>query len=104
MLFFYDGFLFIELWVACEWSCVVRSPSHLSSALTPPPSIRFNLLIIFTSMGFVAHSPPNYAAAQTSLGVPFGPVTTELFSSLPLFNRVSWFNRIKLDQMTMYPG
>jgi len=52
-------------------------------------AVWFNLLIIFTSMGFVAHSPPNYAAAQTSLGVPFGPVTTELFSTLPLFNRVN---------------
>jgi len=47
------------------------------------------LLIIFTSMGFIAHSPPNFAAAESSLGVPFGPVTTELFSTLPLFNLVN---------------
>lgn len=52
-------------------------------------AVWFNLLIIFTSMGFVAHSPPNYVAAEMSLGVPFGPITTTLFSSLPLFNRVN---------------
>ena len=52
---------------------------------------RLNLLIIFTSMGFVAHSPPNFAAAQTSLGVPPGPIVTELFAHLPLFSQVSRF-------------
>jgi hypothetical protein len=42
-------------------------------------------------MGFVAHSPPNFLAAQSSLGVPPGPIVTELFAHLPLFNQVSRF-------------
>ena len=42
-------------------------------------------------MGFVAHSPPNFAAAQSSLGVGPGPIMTELFASLPLFSQVSRF-------------
>ena len=54
-----------------------------------PYIYRLNLLIIFTSMGFVAHSPPNFLAAQTSLGVPPGPIVTELFAHLPLFSQVS---------------
>lgn len=44
-------------------------------------------------MGFVAHSPPNFLAAQTSLGVPPGPIVTELFAHLPLFNQVSSFQK-----------
>jgi hypothetical protein len=57
---------------------------------------RINLLIIFTSMGFVAHSPPNFAAAKSSLGVSQGPIVTELFARLPLFSQVSRpeFNKI----------
>jgi len=50
--------------------------------------IRLNLLIIFTSMGFVAHSAPNYAAAKTSLGVDPGPVVTTKFGTLPLYSQV----------------
>lgn len=52
-------------------------------------AVWFNLLIIFISMGVVAHSPPNYKAALQSLGVPQGPVVTERFGSLPLYNRVN---------------
>ncbi|KAJ7155372.1 transmembrane amino acid transporter protein-domain-containing protein [Mycena crocata] len=52
-------------------------------------AVWFNLLIIFTSMGFVAHSPPNFAAAMSSLGVPEGPVETQLFAKLPLFSQVN---------------
>lgn len=48
-----------------------------------------NLAIIFMVMGFVAHSPPNFGAALTSLGVPEGPVVTELFVNLPLYYRVN---------------
>ena len=58
---------------------------------------RLNLVIIFTSMGFVAHSPPNFAAAQTSLGVPPGPIVTELFAHLPLFSQVSRFRVVIKD-------
>ncbi|KAJ6591491.1 transmembrane amino acid transporter protein-domain-containing protein [Mycena vulgaris] len=48
-----------------------------------------NILIIFTSMGFVAHSPPNFAAALSSLGVPEGPVETKLFTDNPLSAQVN---------------
>jgi hypothetical protein len=50
---------------------------------------RINLSIIFISMAFVAHSPPNFDAAAKSLGVPEGPVVTEKFVHLPLFSKVS---------------
>ena len=49
---------------------------------------RINLSIIFISMGFVAHSPPNFDAALKSLGVPEGPVQTQAFGNLPLFSQV----------------
>jgi amino acid permease len=52
-------------------------------------AVWLNLLIIFTSMGFVSHSAPNYAAALTSLGVPFGPVVTIKFAVQPLFSQVN---------------
>ncbi|KAH9484608.1 N amino acid transport system protein [Psilocybe cubensis] len=52
-------------------------------------AVWINLLIIFTSMGFVAHSPPNVGAAATSLGVdPTLPVQTAKFTSIPLFDKV----------------
>uniref|UniRef100_A0A0W0FFB4 Amino acid transporter transmembrane domain-containing protein n=1 Tax=Moniliophthora roreri TaxID=221103 RepID=A0A0W0FFB4_MONRR len=52
-------------------------------------AVWLNLLIIFTSMGFVAHSPPNFASAQASFGVEPGPVMTSAFVSLPLFAKVN---------------
>jgi len=39
-------------------------------------------------MGFVAHSPPNFDAAEKSLGVTEGPVVTQAFGHLPLFSQV----------------
>lgn len=48
-----------------------------------------NLLIIFISMGFVAHSPPNFAAAQNAFGITAGPIHTAKFVSLPLFAKVN---------------
>ncbi|KAF8803159.1 amino acid transporter-like protein [Phlegmacium glaucopus] len=52
-------------------------------------SVWLNLLIIFVSMGFIAHSTPNFAAAQKSLGVSPGPVVTKAFTKLPLFTKVN---------------
>jgi hypothetical protein len=53
-------------------------------------AVWINLIIIFTSMGFVAHSLPNYAAAASSLGVMMGPVKTTLFAGgIPLFQQVN---------------
>lgn len=77
---------------------MAREQCSLVCGTTPLPSkeiavrlilaIRINLLIIFISMGFVAHSPPNFAAAQQSLGVMPGPVITQKFTHLPLFSKV----------------
>ncbi len=55
-------------------------------------------------MGFVAHSPPNFGAALTSLGVPEGPIVTELFVSLPLYYRVSWahYRPVGTKQLTTH--
>ncbi|KAF9063690.1 transmembrane amino acid transporter protein-domain-containing protein [Rhodocollybia butyracea] len=52
-------------------------------------AVWLNLLIIFTSMGFVAHSPPNFASALSSFNIPEGPVMTAKFVSLPLFDKVN---------------
>ncbi|KIL60799.1 hypothetical protein M378DRAFT_83314 [Amanita muscaria Koide BX008] len=52
-------------------------------------AVWINLAIIFISMGFVAHSPPNFAAAASSLGVEAGPVVTAKYVSLPLYNQIN---------------
>ena len=48
-----------------------------------------NIVVIFLSVGFVAHSMPNYASANAAYGIPKAPVVTELFSTFPLYERVS---------------
>ncbi|KAI5474314.1 amino acid transporter [Pseudohyphozyma bogoriensis] len=52
-------------------------------------SVWLNLLLIFLSMGFVAHSPPNYAAAYAASGVMEGPVEVTAVVSLPVFSQVN---------------
>ncbi|KAK7037552.1 hypothetical protein VNI00_011044 [Paramarasmius palmivorus] len=52
-------------------------------------AVWLNLTIIFTSMGFVAHSPPNFAAAKASFGLDPAPVMKSAFVSLPLFAKVN---------------
>ncbi|KAF8735056.1 hypothetical protein AX14_002816 [Amanita brunnescens Koide BX004] len=52
-------------------------------------AVWINLAIIFISMGFVAHSPPNYTAAASSLGVSQGPVVTAKFVDLPLYLKMN---------------
>lgn len=52
-------------------------------------AVWMNLLIIFTSMGFVAHSPPNFASALSSLGEEQGPIERAAFVSLPLASKVN---------------
>lgn len=52
-------------------------------------AVWINLLIIFTSMGFIAHSPPNYAAAFASAGAPMGPVVTHAFDTLPAATQIN---------------
>jgi len=39
-------------------------------------AIWLNLLVIFITMGIVAHSPPNFTAAKSSNGVDPGPIVT----------------------------
>lgn len=67
---------------AVWWVVLAKFSNHF---ITTP---RINLAIIFISMGFVAHSPPNFAAAETSLGVSKGPVVTQAFVHLPLYSQV----------------
>lgn len=52
-------------------------------------AVWMNLLIIFISMGFVAHSPPNFPAAKAAYNLDPGPVHTASFVSLPLFLKVN---------------
>ncbi|KZP01571.1 hypothetical protein CALVIDRAFT_508168 [Calocera viscosa TUFC12733] len=54
-------------------------------------AVYLNLLIIFISMGFFAHSPPNYAAAVASYGpvIASGPVSTAAFVDQVLYNKVN---------------
>ena len=52
-------------------------------------AIWLNLLIIFLSVGFVAHSAPNYASAKSSYGISKGPISTPAFASYPFFDRIN---------------
>ncbi|KAM0754795.1 hypothetical protein T439DRAFT_377221 [Meredithblackwellia eburnea MCA 4105] len=52
-------------------------------------SVWLNLLVIFLSMGFVAHSAPNYAAAYSSYGISEGPVLVQAIVNQPLFAQVN---------------
>ena len=52
-----------------------------------------NLLIIFISMGFVAHSPPNFQAAMATYGYTAAeaaqPVLVQAIVSNPIFSQVN---------------
>ena len=52
-------------------------------------AIWLNLLVIFMSLGFIAHSPPNYAAAKAAYGVAQGPVVRQKFATYPLHQRIN---------------
>jgi hypothetical protein len=52
-------------------------------------AVWFNLLVIFTSMGFIARSPPNYAAAKASYGIDPSAIVTHTFVSAPLYSKVN---------------
>ncbi|KAF9919935.1 hypothetical protein FBU30_010357 [Linnemannia zychae] len=64
----------------------LHSFSHLANL-----TVWVNLVMIFTTMGFVANSPPNYAAALTSMGIPFGPIETHTFATVPISTKVNGF-------------
>lgn len=52
-------------------------------------AIWINILVILLSVGFIAHSPPNYAAAKASYGIPAGPVVKAAFASYPFYERIN---------------
>ncbi|KAH8112279.1 transmembrane amino acid transporter protein-domain-containing protein [Phellopilus nigrolimitatus] len=52
-------------------------------------AVWLNLLIIFISMGVVAHSPPNFVSAKAAYGIDPAPIQTAAFVSLPLFSKVN---------------
>ncbi|OCB89174.1 hypothetical protein A7U60_g3657 [Sanghuangporus baumii] len=52
-------------------------------------AVWLNLLVIFITMGVVAHSPPNFASANAAFGIDPAPVQTSAFVSLPLFSKVN---------------
>ncbi|KAF9358195.1 hypothetical protein BGX26_002262 [Mortierella sp. AD094] len=47
-----------------------------------------NMVMIATSMAFIAYLPPNYAAAA-KLGVTYGPITTHAVVSSPIITKVN---------------
>ncbi|EJD01782.1 uncharacterized protein FOMMEDRAFT_141050 [Fomitiporia mediterranea MF3/22] len=52
-------------------------------------AVWLNLLVIFITMGVVAHSPPNFKSAKAAFGIDQGPVQTSAIVSLPLFSKVN---------------
>lgn len=52
-------------------------------------AIWLNILVIFLSVGFVAHSAPNYAAANAAYGIPRGPVIRQTFASYSFYERIN---------------
>ncbi|KAJ7826425.1 hypothetical protein B0H13DRAFT_1918177 [Mycena leptocephala] len=55
-------------------------------------SVWLNLLIIFTSMGFIANSPPNFAASAASYGTAVsytGPIQVLSINPIPVFAQVN---------------
>ncbi|KAH8817479.1 oligopeptide transporter protein [Xylogone sp. PMI_703] len=52
-------------------------------------AIWLNLLVIFLSVGFIAHSSPNYASAKAAYGVLPGPVVKQAFANYPFFERIN---------------
>ena len=52
-------------------------------------AIWLNLLVIFLSVGFVSHSPPNYSSAKAAYGVTRGPVAKQSFASYPFYERIN---------------
>jgi hypothetical protein len=52
-------------------------------------AIFLNLLVLFLSVGFVAHSPPNYASAKAAYGISEAPVVTQLIATYPFYERIS---------------
>ena len=56
------------------------------------------------SMAIVSRSQPDYDAASKSLGVSPGPVVTQTFTSLPLFDKVMFFCGIDMNVLNKGSG
>ncbi|KAI9658671.1 MAG: hypothetical protein M1821_002231 [Bathelium mastoideum] len=52
-------------------------------------AIWLNILVILLSVGFVAHSEPNYKSAKASYGVAAGPVVRQAFATYPFYERIN---------------
>lgn len=52
-------------------------------------AIWLNILIIFLSVGFIAHSPPNYSSAHAAYGISAGPVVKQTFATYPFYERIN---------------
>ena len=52
-------------------------------------AIWLNLLVILLSVGFVAHSAPNYTSAKASYGIPEGLVVKQNFATYPFYERIN---------------
>jgi len=78
------------------WACIglansipFRSLSKLSFLASF--NVFINLIIIFISMGFIAHSAPNYTSAAATYGYtePYAPKMTAAIGSGDLANQVN---------------
>jgi hypothetical protein len=52
-------------------------------------AIWLNILVILLSVGFIAHSSPNYASAKAAYDVPVGPVVKQSFATYPFYERIN---------------
>lgn len=81
----------IVIWtiIGAVISIPFRSLSKLSYVASF--NVFINLIIIFMSMGFIAHSAPNYEGAAAAYGFtpPFGPVVTTATSNGALATQVN---------------
>ena len=52
-------------------------------------AIWLNILVVLLSVGFIAHSSPNYSAAEAAYGISPGPGVRREFASYPLYEQVN---------------
>lgn len=52
-------------------------------------AIWLNILVILLSVGFIAHSSPNYSAAKAAYGVSRAPIRHAAFTTYPLYEQVN---------------
>lgn len=67
-------------------------------------NVFINMLIIFISMGFIAHSAPNYASAAAAYGYkePYGPVVTTATGQGDLASQVNGASKPILERSESY--